>query len=215
MLGIHDLWLFIVSGVLFNMAPGPDVLYVASRSAGYGARAGMVAALGIGAGCCVHIVAAAVGLTAVLAASATAFWVIKIVGALYLVYAGLRMLFGTRKARQDGQTPAALRPSLKSIFVQGFFTNALNPKVALFFLAFLPQFIAADAPHKPLAFAVLGIILNCTGTAWNMLLAWSTVRLTRGLGRIRRFFPYFSYGTGALFVLFGLRLALADDAAQP
>lgn len=212
MLGIHDLWLFIVSGILFNMAPGPDVIYVVSRSAGQGAKAGMTAALGIGAGCCVHILAAAVGLSAVLAASATAFSVIKLVGAAYLVYAGVRMILGARKKAAPEEIPQAPEIRHRGIFVQGFLTNALNPKVALFFLAFLPQFIDPTAPHKALAFAVLGGILNCTGTTWNLLLAWSTARVAGGLGRARRLGPYLTQGAGALFVAFGVRLALSEQS---
>ncbi len=212
MFGIHDLGLFIVSGILFNLAPGPDVLYVVGRSARHGARGGVVAALGIGTGCFVHILAAAVGLSAMLAASATAFTVIKFVGAAYLVYTGLRMCLASGDAGEPAADAGPARASHRGVFVQGFLTNALNPKVALFFLAFLPQFIDTSSPDKAWAFATLGLILDGTGTACNMLLALATARLAAGFDRGGRARRAFSRGAGALFVLLGVRLALADRA---
>src|SRR5204863_5784822 len=142
MTGIHDLWLFILSGLLLNMTPGVDTLYIVGRGTAQGFRAGAVAALGIAGGCVVHTLAAAVGLSAVLATSATAFMVVKWIGAAYLVYLGVTLLLTRSRARVGG--PSAPAPaSPQRIFAQGFLTNVLNPKVALFFLAFLPQFIAA------------------------------------------------------------------------
>ena len=155
MLGIHDLALFVLSGLLLNITPGADTLYIVGRSTTQGFKSGATAALGIGAGCCVHILAAALGLSAILAASATAFTLVKLVGAAYLVYLGISLL----RANARTQTAEAKRaPSipLRSVFAQGIMTNVLNPKVALFFLAFLPQFIEPHAPHKVLAFLVLG-----------------------------------------------------------
>ena len=213
MFGIHDLGIFVASGILFNLAPGPDVLYVVSRSAGQGARGGAIAALGIGTGCFVHIAAAAIGLTALLAASATAFTVVKLAGAAYLVYSGLAMIVALRKNAGPGAAAAAGVPraaGARAIYVQGFFTNALNPKVALFFLAFVPQFIDQAAPQKAWAFVCLGLILTCTGTACNLLYAWGTARMAAGVGRAVRARALFTKGVGALFILLGVRLALAD-----
>ncbi|WP_300161581.1 LysE family translocator [Solidesulfovibrio sp.] len=212
MFGIHDLGLFVVSGILFNLAPGPDVLYVMRRSASHGARGGMVAALGIGTGCFVHILAAAVGLSAVLAASATAFTVVKFAGAAYLVYSGLAMI--APRGRKSGDAPAAAPApaSARGIYVQGFFTNALNPKVALFFLAFLPQFVDPAALDKPWAFLCLGLLLNGTGTACNLLLAWSTARVAAGFVRTGKWRTLCARGVGGLFILLGIRLALADNS---
>lgn len=213
MFGIHDLWVFIPSGILFNLAPGPDVLYVLSRSASHGVRGGIVAACGIGTGCFVHILAAAIGLSALLAASATAFTVVKLLGAAYLVYTGARMLLSWNgKAAQAQDAPRPPRRGLRGVYVQGFFTNALNPKVALFFLAFVPQFIDPASPDKAWAFVCLGLILDLTGTTCNMLLAWSAARLAAGLGRGGRLGGLLTKGAGALFVLLGIRLALADNA---
>src|SRR5690606_26400515 len=129
MLGTHGLVLFIVSGLLLNMAPGPDSLLIMARSATQGWRAGSAAALGIGAGTCVHVVAAALGMSALLATSATAFLVVKLVGAAYLLYIGLSMLLARRR---ESTEPAPELPALpyRRIFAQGFLTNVLNPKVA-------------------------------------------------------------------------------------
>jgi threonine/homoserine/homoserine lactone efflux protein len=101
--------------------------------------------------------------------------------------------------------------SLRSVFLQGFFTNVLNPKVALFFLAFLPQFVSADAPSKPLAFLLLGVIFDFNGTLWNLFVGWSTARISAGLGAPRRFTTWFNRCIGSLFVLIGVRLMLAHD----
>jgi threonine/homoserine/homoserine lactone efflux protein len=144
MLGTQNLTLFIISGLLLNMAPGPDSLLIMSRSAAQGWRAGSAAALGIGAGTFVHILAAALGLSAVLATSSTAFAVVKYVGAAYLLYVGITLLLTKSKATSeatDEPTPLPLL-SYRRIFLQGFLTNILNPKVAVFFLAFVPQFIS-------------------------------------------------------------------------
>ena len=211
MFGTHDLWLFVLSGLLLNITPGPDALYIVGRSSTLGWRAGAVAALGIGAGTLVHICAAALGLSAILAASATAFTAVKFVGAAYLLYVGISLI---RSAGAPGSSPGAIviRPaSIRSIFVQGFLTNVLNPKVALFFLAFLPQFVAVDAGSKPLAFLLLGAVFNFNGTLWNLFVAWSTARLSSRLAPGVAFRRWFNRCVGGLFVFIGIRLALAHE----
>ncbi|MUM77550.1 LysE family translocator [Pseudodesulfovibrio sp. F-1] len=215
MLGVHDLALFIVSGLLLNITPGQDVAYIVSRSAAHGLRDGSVAALGIGAGCFVHVFAAALGLSAILATSATAFLVVKLAGAAYLVWIGAGMLLGRGNGRSaaGGQARGSARlarASARKVFTQGFLTNALNPKVALFFLAFLPQFVDAGAGSRPLAFLLLGVIFTVNGTLVNLLWAWSAARLSTMLGGGGRFGVWIKRAVGALFVGFGVRLALAD-----
>jgi threonine/homoserine/homoserine lactone efflux protein len=209
--GTHDLWLFVLSGLLLNITPGPDTLYIVGRSSTQGWRAGAVAALGIGAGALVHVCAAALGLSALLAASATAFTAVKIVGAAYLVYVGISLL----RSKSSTQSPAVAsgdRPtSIRGIFFQGFLTNVLNPKVALFFLAFLPQFVLSDAPSKPLAFLFLGVIFDINGTMWNLLVAWSAARIGRRLGTSDQSKKWFNRCVGSVFVFVGFRLALAHD----
>jgi threonine/homoserine/homoserine lactone efflux protein len=209
--GTHDLWLFVLSGLLLNITPGPDTLYIVGRSSTQGWRAGAFAALGVGTGALVHVCAAALGLSALLAASATAFTAVKIVGAAYLVYVGISLL----RSKSSTQSPAVAsgnRPtSMRGIYFQGFLTNVLNPKVALFFLAFLPQFVLADAPSKPLAFLFLGAIFDFNGTMWNLVVAWSTARIGRRLGTSDQFKKWFNRCVGSVFVFVGLRLALAHD----
>jgi len=209
--GTHDLWLFVLSGLLLNVTPGPDTLYIVGRSSTQGARAGIVAALGIGTGALVHVCAAALGLSALLAASAVAFTAVKIIGAAYLVYVGISLIRSKISAQSLQMAPDYRQPSMRGIFIQGFLTNVLNPKVALFFLAFLPQFVSLDAASKPLAFLFLGVIFDLNGTIWNLLVAWSTARISRRLAAAGWFKPWFNRCVGGLFVFVGIRLALAHD----
>ncbi len=217
MFGIHDLTLFIVSGLLLNIMPGPDSLLIMTRSATQGWRAGSAAALGIGAGTMVHILAAALGLSALLATSAAAFAVVKWVGAAYIVYVGIGMLRSKLKGEAEAQadaataTRAATQLPHSRIFLQGFLTNILNPKVALFFLAFVPQFISADAPSKPLAFVILGSIFNFNGMLWCNGLAVFTAFASARLKVKPLVSLWLNRATGGLFLALGLRLALAEQ----
>src|SRR5207245_2762172 len=145
---------------LLNITPGPDTAYIVGRSVQLGWRGGAAAALGIGAGCLVHIVAAAVGLSALLAASSTAFVIVKYAGAAYLCYAGMRMLFARGEGNEVRPKAGNGTTRIRAVFWQGVLTNALNPKVALFFLAFLPQFVDAASSNKPLAFLLLGLLFD-------------------------------------------------------
>lgn len=212
MFGIHDLPLFILSGLLLNMAPGPDSLLIMSRSATQGWRAGSAAALGIGAGTFIHVFAAAMGLSALLAASSTAFSVIKYAGAAYLFYFGLSLLLSREKpgtAEQAGRSVQATL-SYRRIFVQGFFTNVLNPKVALFFLAFVPQFIAPQSESKTMAFIVLGCIFNFNAMLWCNVLAISSAFASRRIKASRTVARWLNRSIGVLFASYGVRLALMD-----
>jgi len=217
-LGIHDLALFVLAGLLLNITPGPDMLYIIGRSTTQGFRAGAAATFGVSAGCSVHITAAALGISALITASATAFTILKIVGAGYLIYVGISLMrvgkdkFGDRPPApgpaSECREAGGLSPNLSPIFWQGFLTNALNPKVALFFLAFLPQFIALDAPAKPLAFLVLGAIFTFNATLWNLFVAWSAARMGAALGG--RALAWGERLIGAFFVFLGVRLLAAE-----
>ncbi|MGV7212481.1 LysE family translocator [Bradyrhizobium sp. UFLA05-112] len=209
MLGIHELLLFVLSGVLLNITPGPDTVYVIGRSMQLGWRAGALATLGISCGCLFHVTGAAIGLSALLMASSTAFSIVKLVGAAYLVLTGLQMLWSRpvlagSLTREDGRTP------LRRVFLQGVFTNALNPKVALFFLAFLPQFVAADAPQKPLAFLTLGLIFICTGTLWCLFVAAFAARAAHRLRQSEGVIAWINRSLGGLFVYLGFRVAMLE-----
>jgi threonine/homoserine/homoserine lactone efflux protein len=210
MLGTTDIALFILSGLLLNITPGPDTLYILGRSASHGWRGGAVAALGIGAGLFVHTFAAAVGLSALLAASATAFTILKWAGAAYLVYVGVSLLRASPALRPPLPAPHAV--TMKSVFLQGFLTNVLNPKVALFFLAFLPQFVDPGASNKALAFLFLGCVFIFNGTLWNLFVAWSAARAARSVNRSGRWARWLNRAIGATFIYLGIRLALRYES---
>ena len=210
-LGIHDLSVFIISGLLLNIAPGPDSLLIMTRSATQGWRAGCAAALGIGAGTLVHVSAAALGLSALLVASATAFTVVKIVGAAYLCYLGVQMLLSRERNASASAAPVPAMP-YRRIFAQGFLTNVLNPKVALFFLAFVPQFIAVDSQHKALAFALLGLLFDANSMLWCNFLAVFTAFAGARVTASAAFARWLNRGIGALFLALGVRLALSERA---
>jgi len=215
MFGIHDLTLFVISGLLLNIMPGPDSLLIMSRSATQGWRAGCAAALGIGAGTMMHIGAAALGLSAVLATSAAAFTVVKWVGAAYIVWCGIGML--RARLKRDEAAGAGAAPGApaalpyRKIFAQGFLTNVLNPKVALFFLAFVPQFIDAGAANKPLAFLILGCIFNFNGMLWCNGLAIFTAFASAKLKVKPLVALWLNRLAGSLFIALGARLALAEQ----
>lgn len=215
-----QLLLFIAAGLLLNLTPGPDVLYIISQSLRHGLRAGLMAALGITAGCFVHIFAAAVGVSALMLASATAFTLLKWLGAGYLVYVGTRMLFSRAPMAASGDAAgvqaktAAGAGALKTIFLRGFWTNALNPKVALFFLAFLPQFIAPTVEHKPLAFLLLGLLFNFNAVWVNLGWAVAAVWLAQKAGGLQARMHWLDRAAGTLFIAFGCKLAFTDNPAS-
>ena len=212
----QNLLLFITAGWLLNLTPGPDVLYIVTNSLRSGSRAGVIAGLGITAGCFVHIFAAAVGVSALLAASPTAFTVLKWLGAVYLLWIGAKILFSWRsQASTDLIAVAASEPQrpLKAIFIGGFWTNVLNPKVAIFFLAFVPQFIAPDAASPALTFALLGVLFNLNAipvnTGWALVAAWMAKRET-----VQRGMHWLDRAAGVMFIAFGIKLALADHPSN-
>jgi threonine/homoserine/homoserine lactone efflux protein len=214
MFGTQDLPLFIVTALVLNATPGVDLLYTVSRSLQAGWRAGVAAALGIGAGCVVHALAAALGMAALLTASSTAFTVIKLLGALYLAWLAMGLLRAAwHGAPTTAGRPAAVRTvSLRQVFVQGFLTNVLNPKVALFFLALLPQFIAADAPHKALAFLFLGSVFVVNGTLFLFAIV-ALASQARRVGVPPGWTRLAQATGGLLFALLALRLALSKAEA--
>ncbi|RKR03402.1 threonine/homoserine/homoserine lactone efflux protein [Kushneria sinocarnis] len=210
MLGLHDLPLFLFSGLLLNMTPGPDSLLVLSQTATRGWRGGAVTALGIGTGTLVHVTAAALGLSALLSASATAFTVIKWAGALWLIWLGLSALL--QRGTPAGTGRLSARPPVSAsrgaLFRRGLLTNALNPKVALFFLAFMPQFITPGTGLEPLAFLVLGLIFDVTGMLWSAVLIVTLTVTGQRLKPGATLKGLLARSVGALFVAMGIKLAL-------
>jgi threonine/homoserine/homoserine lactone efflux protein len=210
------LLVFIAAGWLLNLTPGPDVLYVVSHSLRSGARAGIAAGFGITAGCFVHVVAAALGVGALLAASAAAFNLLKWAGAAYLLYVGVKLLFsrmGSSPLAADTQVVEALVVSdLWRVFKGGFWTNVLNPKVAIFFLAFVPQFIAPGSEHTTWAFLALGTLFNVNAIPVNIGWALAAAWMARRAHAIQRTMHWLDRAAGLMFVGFGLKLAMSDNS---
>jgi threonine/homoserine/homoserine lactone efflux protein len=214
---LQQLLVFIAAGWLLNLTPGPDVLYIVTNSLRSGAKAGVIAGLGITAGCFVHIFAAALGLGALLATSAAAFSVLKYAGAGYLLWMGLRILLARRPLPSADLAALAIGNSQacdsKAVFLGGFLTNVLNPKVALFFLAFVPQFIAPQAQNKAEIFVLLGIIFNLNAipvnSGWALAAAWLA-----GRGVVQRGIHWLEQAAACMFIAFGLKLALSDNSVS-
>jgi len=215
----QHLLLFIAAGWLLNLTPGPDVLYIVSNSLRSGAKAGVVAGLGITTGCFMHIFAAALGLSALMAASAMAFTVLKYIGAAYLLWVGAKLLSTKAHPVGWGLVPTANHgrwarvPTLRAIFRGGFLTNVLNPKVAIFFLAFVPQFIAPDSGNKALAFILLGVIFNLNAvpvnSGWALAAAWMARR-----NAVQSSMQWLDRAAACMFIGFGLKLALSDNPSR-
>ena len=205
MFGIHNFGLFLAAGILLNLTPGPDTVYILGRSIAQGRDAGIASAVGICVGSLFHTCAAALGLSAILATSAVAFAAIKLLGGAYLIFLGIKMLLDRR--RQLSLLSNFRRRTTIAAFRQGVFTNVLNPKVALFFLAFLPQFIDPASNMKLLAFLALGLTFVTTGTIWCLILAWFASALSERLRENETIGQWLNRAAGALFVFLGARLA--------
>jgi threonine/homoserine/homoserine lactone efflux protein len=203
---IENFWLFALTGLLLNLTPGNDMLYVIARSSGGRTKAGIISALGIGAGCLVHILAAVAGLSALIAQSALAFDMIRYAGAAYLIYLGLRSLLKKNKVFVAPNNAQSL--PYKRIFWQGVLTNVLNPKVALFFLAFLPQFIDLQRGNTGLQILVLGTWFDMVGTIVNVLVALLFGRLSGWLSRSSKFVQWQERITGMILIGIGIKVAL-------
>lgn len=235
MTGIENLPLFVLTAVLVNLTPGQDTLYVLGRAAAGGPREGIAAALGVSLGCLGHAIAAALGLAALIAASPTLFGLLRMAGALWLVWIGAGLLAkawalrGRPSPSSDPLLPTAgitARANADTgrpwrALAEGCLGNLLNPKVALFFLALLPQFVAADAASPARAMALLGLVFCATSTLWSLALALGAARLAarlRGDGtdggrrgidphRARRRDAALHAAAGLLMLWLGARLA--------
>ena len=204
---IENFWVFALTALMLNLTPGNDMLYVMARSSGQGVKAGIVSSLGIMAGCMVHILAAVVGISALIAQSALAFDIIKYTGAAYLIYLGSKALLSKKTSLHLKQDLPKL--SYKKIFLQGAFTNILNPKVALFFLAFLPQFIS-PCQNASLQILFLGIWFDVGGTLVNILVAVLFGKIGAFLSRSPGFVLWQERITGTLLIALGIKVALTS-----
>ena len=208
MLGIHHYWLFIATAIILVITPGQDTFFILGRSLSGGRSAGIAAALGITAGSVVHTFAAALGLSALLATSPYAFMTVKLAGAAYLVFIGASAL-ATRASRVPDGNAAVADAGRWSAFRQGILTNLLNPKVALFFLALMPQFIAATSKYKVGAFLALGLSFVTLGVGWCLVLAVGAAKLRGAFLRRPSMANVLNKIAGAMFIALGLKLATA------
>ncbi len=209
MFGIENYWGFIAAGILLNIIPGSDSMYIITRSISQGQRAGIYSVLGIISGILIHTLLAALGLTVLLANSPTAFTLVKYIGASYLCYLGFKML----TSKQDALLTASLTENrltkvldYQKIYKQGMLTNTLNPKVALFFLAFFPQFVDPSYAHSTLSFLILGLTFAMTSVIWCLCLALLASRFSQKLRENPTIESVLNKISGVVFIGLGIKL---------
>lgn len=207
MFGIINFETFLIAGIILNLTPGADTMYILGRSIAQGKRAGVLSALGISTGSVFHIIFATLGLSIILAQSALAFEIVKYLGAAYLIFLGVKAVLkkadGKLELSQGGQTT-----DYGKIFLSGVLTNLLNPKVALFFLAFLPQFIDPGYAENALPFLILGMTFLITGTVWCLILALFASKLSNRIRKNPGIKKWLDKITGGIFIALGIKLAL-------
>jgi RhtB (resistance to homoserine/threonine) family protein len=202
--GIINFEVFLVTAILLNLTPGTDTMYIVSRSISQGRAAGIYSALGISAGVVVHTLLAAFGLSVILMQSAFLFNLIKIIGAIYLAYLGFKMLITKKTINEQKDLP---KQSNKKIFLQGMLTNVTNPKVALFFIAFLPQFIhTRSGVSSPIPFILLGLTFTLTGGTWCLITAFFSSMATNKLRSNAKVGNVLNRLTGIVFIAMGIKL---------
>lgn len=205
MFGIENYLAFILAGLLLNITPGSDTIYILSRSIAQGKKAGIASVLGVSTGGLVHTILAALGLSIILAKSAIAFSIVKYAGVAYLVYLGIKMIIDKKKLF-DNENEGFENSDLWKIYRQGVVTNVLNPKVALFFLSFLPQFINPEYASGPVPFLILGATFMTTGTLWCLFLAWTASLITKTLRNNQKVGNFLQKFSGVVFIGLGLNI---------
>lgn len=209
MFGIENYWGFIAAGILLNIIPGSDSMYIITRSVSQGQKAGIYSVLGIISGILIHTLLAALGLSVLLANSPTAFTLVKYIGASYLCYLGFKML----TSKQEALLTASLTENrltkvldYQKIYKQGMLTNTLNPKVALFFLAFFPQFVDPSYAHSTLSFLILGLTFAMTSVIWCLCLALLASRFSQKLRENPTIESVLNKISGVVFIGLGIKL---------
>lgn len=200
--------LFVTGSILLVIIPGPDMVYLLARSVAQGPRAGVTAALGFNAGAYCHLAAAALGLSALLASSPRAFTAVKWAGAAYLVFLGVQALL-SRDSPLALATDDEQPRRLWVVFRQAYLSDVLNPKVGMFYLAFLPQFIDPASGHRTLQLLLLGVTVNMIALAINIPLVFVSTRVSRGLRQSGPTVRRLTVMMGIVFIVLGLRVALA------
>lgn len=205
MFGIINFEAFLIAGIILNITPGTDTMYILSRSISQGKKAGILSALGIATGAVFHVIIATLGLSVLLAKSSVAFEIVKFTGALYLIFLGVKTLL---HKDTEGFKLENTKISYRKIYFSGIMTNILNPKVALFFIAFLPQFINPEFTQNALPFLILGATFLTTGTIWCLLLALFAAKISNKIRNNYVIKKWLDKTTGGVFIALGIKLAL-------
>jgi threonine/homoserine/homoserine lactone efflux protein len=208
-MGIENFWAFLIAGILLNLTPGQDTIFIIGQSISLGPKAGVMSALGIGTGSLFHTLAAALGLSAIITSSAFMFHLIKYLGAAYLIFLGIQAFLKKKEMKFSGQ--GFVQTALFSIYRRGILTNVLNPKVALFFLAFLPQFINPHYSPVYIPFIILGTAFTTTGTIWCLIIALFSSFFSSALQRNPKTSGWLQKISGSMFIGLGLNVALNRD----
>lgn len=208
MFGILNFEAFLIAGILLNLTPGADTMYILGRSISQGKKAGVLSALGISTGSLVHCIIAAFGLSIIIAQSAIVFSTIKFLGAVYLLYLGVRLLLSKSPKEFEIYKSDNKRLNNRKVYLSGILTNLFNPKVSLFYLAFLPQFIDPNYTTNSLSFLILGLTFITTGTIWCLTLAFFSAKLSDRIRRNYKIKIWLDRITGGLFIALGIKLAL-------
>lgn len=211
MFGIVNFELYLFATLIFIITPGMDTIFVLNSSLGENRKVGIFSALGVNAGILVHTFFAAFGLSMILAQSATAFMLIKYLGAAYLIFIGLKALLSKQEKLDLSNQNSNESHSIWKSFRQGLITNVLNPKVALFFLSFFPQFVSHDAIGSGLPFLILGFTYVALGIVWYISLVLCVNLFAERLKRQPAFQKYLNKVSGFIFVLMGLKIAVTKN----
>lgn len=212
MFGIENYLGFILAAILLNLTPGTDSVYIITRSISQGQKAGLYSVLGITSGSLIHTLLASLGLSVLLASSPMAFMIVKYIGAAYLCYLGLKMLLSqpsnavANNLSKDKATGNQHKVDNWQIYKQGVLTNLFNPKVALFFIAFFPQFIDANYAYGMVSFLILGLTFASTGLIWCSCLALLAARFSKKLRENPSVETILNKISGVVFIGLGIKL---------
>jgi RhtB (resistance to homoserine/threonine) family protein len=205
--GIENYIGFVIAGLILNLTPGADTIYIITRSVAQGCKAGIYSVLGIGTGAICHTLFAAFGLSLILMKSVLIFSIIKYLGVAYLIYLGIKMILD-KSSIFENESMKFENVDLIKIYRQGFLTNLLNPKVAIFFLSLMPQFIKPEYVNGPIPFVILGLTFITTGTIWCLFLAYSASSMTKILRKNNKIGRIMQKLSGGIFIALGLQLLL-------
>lgn len=203
---LQNYWVFVGASIVLCIVPGPDMMYLLGRSIAQGKKAGIAAAIGINLGGYFHLLAAILGISAIIATSSVAFTILKWCGAIYLLYLGIQAIASSKKFIVNTQS-INTKISFKKIFWQGFLSDALNPKVAIFFISLLPQFIQPEAGNTLSQLLILGVTVNVIGLAINMIIVLCAQAVTARLRQSNRSQIILNRAMGTLFIGLGFKLA--------